>query len=321
MDTRYLQTFREVAKYQSFTRAAEALGYAQSSVTTQIQNLEMEFGVTLFERWGRKIRLTHAGEALLGYSEQVLAILDEAKGSLSEQAELAGTLSIGTVESLAAFYLPPFLQKIRLEQPRMRVLLQPGICQDLRLGVKEGKYDFAFVLDWVQDNPELVSVNLGEEKLVVIAAPGHPLTRKERVEAKDFSGASWIFTEAGCSYRSIMEAVLREAEATIDMSLEFGSLEAIKQCVAFDLGIALIPYIAVAEEVKNGTLAILPFSHPDVRVYRQLIYHKKKWMSQALRYFLELLENESDAASGKVFPERSDNMDEIGKTDDGCTCV
>ncbi|MED4586000.1 LysR family transcriptional regulator [Brevibacillus choshinensis] len=308
MDTRYLQTFREVAKCQSFTRAAEVLGYAQSSVTTQIQNLETEFGVTLFERWGRKIRLTHAGEALLGYSDQVLAILDEAKGNFSEQAQMAGTLSIGTVESLAAFYLPPFLQKFRKEQPRMRMQLHPGICHDLRQGVKEGKYDFAFVLDWMQDHPELTNMNLGEEKLVVVAAPDHPLTKKERVEAKDFSGESWIFTEAGCSYRSIMEAVLRDAEATIDMTLEFGSLEAIKQCVSYDLGIALVPYIAVAEEAKNGTLAILPFSHPEVRVYRQLIYHKKKWMSQALLYFLELLTNENQKNNHEFPTKNVENM-------------
>ncbi|KQL44118.1 LysR family transcriptional regulator [Brevibacillus choshinensis] len=308
MDTRYLQTFREVAKCQSFTRAAEVLGYAQSSVTTQIQNLETEFGVTLFERWGRKIRLTHAGEALLGYSDQVLAILDEAKGNLSEQAQMAGTLSIGTVESLAAFYLPPFLQKFRKEQPRMRMQLHPGICHDLRQGVKEGKYDFAFVLDWMQDHPELTNMNLGEEKLVVVAAPDHPLTKKERVEAKDFSGESWIFTEAGCSYRSIMEAVLRDAEATIDMTLEFGSLEAIKQCVAYGLGIALVPFIAVAEEAKNGTLAILPFSHPEVRVYRQLIYHKKKWMSQALLYFLELLTIENQKNNHEFPTKNVENM-------------
>ncbi|MGG1661695.1 LysR family transcriptional regulator [Brevibacillus sp. NRS-1366] len=289
MDTRYLQTFREVAKWHSFTRAAEILGYAQSSVTTQIQNLETEFGVTLFERWGRKIRLTQAGEVLLAYSEQLLAILEETKANLSEQAHLAGTLSIGTVESLAAFYLPPYLQKFRQEQPRMRISLHPGICHDLRQGVKDGRYDFAFVLDWLQDHPELTTINLGEQKLVVICAPTHPLAKKDKIEAYDFSGENWIFTESGCSYRSIMEAVLRDAGATIVSSFEFGSLEAIKQCVAYDLGIALVPYIAVAEEAKKGTLAILPFSHPDVRVYRQLVYHKKKWMPQALLRFLEIL--------------------------------
>lgn len=299
MDTRYLQTFREVAKCQSFTRAAEVLGYAQSSVTMQIQNLENEFGITLFERWGRKIRLTHAGEALLAYSDQVLAILDEARGNLSEQAQIAGTLSIGTVESLAAFFLPPYLQKFRQEHSRMRLLLHPGICHDLRQGVKEGKYDFVVVLDWLQEHPELNNVNLGEEKLVVIAAPGHRLSEKKQIEAKDFSGENWIFTEAGCSYRSIMEAVLRDAEAPIDMTMEFGSLEAIKQCVAYDLGIALVPYIAVAEEAEKGALIILPFSHPEVRVYRQLVYHKKKWMSQPMRHFLELLANAEESQEPK----------------------
>lgn len=304
MDTRYLQTFREVAKWHSFTRAAEILGYAQSSVTTQIQNLETEFGVTLFERWGRKIRLTQAGEMLLAYSEQLLAVLDETKANLSEQAHLAGTLRIGTVESLAAFYLPPFLQAFRHEQPRMRISLHPGICHELRQGVKEGRYDFAFVLDWLQDHPELTNINLGEQKLVVISSPTHPLVQKETIEARDFSGENWIFTEAGCSYRSIMEAVLRDAEATIVSSFEFGSLEAIKQCVAYDLGIALVPYIAVEEEVKKGTLAILPFSHPDVRVYRQLVYHKKKWMPQALQRFLEILTTEAMTKSVSSEKER-----------------
>jgi DNA-binding transcriptional LysR family regulator len=289
MDTRYLQTFREVAKWQSFTRAGEVLGYAQSSITVQIQNLENEFGVILFERWGRKIKLTHAGEVLLGYAEQLLALLDEAKAQLSEQAELAGTISVGTVESLAAFYLPPYLQKFRMEHPQMRVLLHPGICHELRIGVKEGTYDFAFLLDQLHEHPDLIHVNLGEEKLVVIASPKHRLAQAERVEARDFSGENWIFTETGCSYRHMMESVLREAEANVQSSLEFGSMEAIKQCVSYELGIALVPEIAVAEEVKSGTLSILPFSHPDVRVYRQLVYHKKKWMPQALRYFLDLL--------------------------------
>ncbi|RNB80909.1 LysR family transcriptional regulator [Brevibacillus panacihumi] len=289
MDTRYLQTFREVAKWQSFTRAAEVLGYAQSSITTQIQNLENEFGVVLFERWGRKIRPTQAGEVLLAYSEQLLAILDEARGQLSDQAQLAGTLTIGTVESLAAFYLPPYLQKFRQEQPQMRVLLHPGICHELRQGVKEGTYDFAFILDRWQEQPDLVSLNFGEEELVVIAAPGHRLGQAEKVEAEDFSGENWIFTEQGCSYRIMMENVLRKANAAVHSSLEFGSMEAIKQCVTYDLGIALVPKITVTDEVKNGTLIILPFSHPEVRVFRQLVYHQKKWMPQAMRYFIGLL--------------------------------
>ena len=301
MDTRYLQTFREVAKCQSFTKAAEALGYAQSSVTTQIQNIEAEFGVTLFERWGRKIRLTHAGETLLVYVEQLLSLMDEAKGRLSEQAQLSGTLTIGTVESLAAFFLPPYLQIFQKEHPRMKLMLHPGVCHDLRQGTRDGSYDFAVVLDRLQDHQDLISLNLGEEKLVVIAPPDHQLAARDKVEASDFAGENWIFTEAGCSYRTLMEKLLREAGTSVASSLEFGSLEAIKQCVSYGLGIALLPLIAVKEEVSKGRLSILPFTHPEVRVYRQLVYHKKRWITQAQERLIHLLQTgwEMSAAQEK----------------------
>lgn len=297
MDTRYLQTFREVAKWQSFTRAAEVLGYAQSSVTTQIQNLETEFGSVLFERWGRKIRLTQSGELLLRYVDQVLSLLDEAKESLAEETSMEGTLNIGTVESLAAFYLPPILQAFRQAHPRMKVLLTPGVCHDLRQGVRDGKYDFAIVLDYPQTHPDLESILLNEEELVMIAAPDHRFNQKEIVMPEDFVGETLIVTESGCSYRLMLETVLRESGTRPETSLEFGSLEAIKQCVAYGLGLALLPRIAVQEEVDKGKLVILPFSHPDVRVSKQLVYHKKKWLSHSIRKFFELLSQDREQQS------------------------
>jgi len=292
VDTRYFLTFREVAKWQSFTRAAEELGYAQSSVTTQIQNLEQEFGAELFERWGRKIRLTHTGEQLLRYTDQVLALVEEAKMSVSADNQMSGTLTIGTVESLAAFYLPPILQLFRREHPKMRLLLKPGICSDLRQGVRDGVFDFAVILDWPQSHHDLMCINLGEMEMVVVASPDHRFAKEERVSPRDFAGETLIVTEAGCSYRAMMEGVLKEAGVIPD-SLEFGSLEAIKRCVEYDLGVALLPRIAVEEEVQKGKLAILPFRHGDIKVCKQLIYHKKKWMPQGLRRLIELIAGEN----------------------------
>ncbi|GAA4715500.1 LysR family transcriptional regulator [Brevibacillus fulvus] len=289
MDTRYLFTFREVAKCQSFTRAAEILGYAQSSVTTQIQNIETELGVVLFERWGRKIRLTDAGRTFLQYTEQILALLNEAKEVLSEESQLNGTLTIGTVESLAAFYLPPFLQKFRIEQPQLKMLLQPGICSDLRQRVREGAYDFAVLLDELRDEPDLVTINLGQEQLGVIAAIDHRLAGKTQIEVTDFAGEDWIFTESGCSYRTMMEHILQKTGILIQSSFEFGSLEAIKQCVAYGLGLALLPLIAVEQEVQQGKLVVLPFAHTDIVVYRQIVYHKKKRLPIAVQRFFQWL--------------------------------
>ncbi|MET3288136.1 LysR family transcriptional regulator [Brevibacillus fluminis] len=299
MDTRYLQTFREVAKWQSFTRAAEVLGYAQSSVTTQIQIVESEFGVSLFERWGRKIRLTREGEILLGYSEQMLSLLEEAHDRLHQEEQLTGTLTIGTVESLAAFFLPPYLQLLRQEHPQVKLLVVPGICSDLRVGVREGAYDFALILDRIVVEQDLHCINLGEVELVVVAARTHPLSAEKHVDASQFASHNWIFTEMGCSYRAMMESVLRDAGIRVDTPLEFGSLEAIKQCVAYGLGLAILPRIAVEDELEKGKLAVLPFSHPDIRVYRQLVYHRKKKLSAGIRRFFEQLANSSVDKDGE----------------------
>jgi DNA-binding transcriptional LysR family regulator len=176
-------------------------------------------------------------------------------------------------------------------------MLHPGICSELRQGVRDGTFDVAIILDGLQTHPDLICANLGEEEVVVVAAPDHRLAGKERIEAADFAGENWIFTEAGCSYRSMMEKVLADSQAASGTSMEFGSLEAIKQCVAYGLGIALLPKIAVREEVQKGKLAILPFSHPEIRVYRQLVYHRKKWMPQALHRFFELLSADNDVQS------------------------
>jgi DNA-binding transcriptional LysR family regulator len=124
MDFIYLQTFCEVAKWGNFTRAAEALGYAQSSVTTQIQKLEEQYGAVLFERAGRKMRPTQAGEVLLPYARQILALQAEARTQLSEQQ--TGTITIGTIETLAAFYLPPVLQTFHDKYPKITLALQSG---------------------------------------------------------------------------------------------------------------------------------------------------------------------------------------------------
>jgi DNA-binding transcriptional LysR family regulator len=106
MELIYFQTFREVAARQSFTRAAEELGYAQSSVSTQIQKLENAYGVQLFERYGKQLRLTSSGEELLKLAVRMLDLYQESKETVARQA--GGTLSIGTIDSLASYYLPSF---------------------------------------------------------------------------------------------------------------------------------------------------------------------------------------------------------------------
>lgn len=287
MDLTYLRTFRHVARKQSFTKAAEDLGYAQSSVTMQIQKLEREYGVPLFERYGRQLRLTAPGEELLKTAIQLLDLYEESKEKIANQ--VCGTLTIGTIDSLAAYYLPPFLQQLRRRFPGLNIQLFPEIESTLLTKVKEGEFDVGLLLDRKAADPSLRCVTIREEPLVLVGALNHRLTRKKQVCLQDLQGCELIVSEGSCLYREVFEQVLKKDGISYRIGFELGSLEAIKQCVKNDLGIALLPHIAVKEEIERGLLGLIPISHTDLRFYLQWVIHPKKWMSHTLAAFTDML--------------------------------
>ncbi|GHO81604.1 putative HTH-type transcriptional regulator YwqM [Ktedonobacter sp. SOSP1-85] len=286
MDFIYLQTFCEVAKWGNFTRAAEALGYSQPSVTTQIQKLEEQYGAVLFERYGRRMRPTQAGEVLLPYAHQILALQAEARARIAEQQ--TGTLLIGTIETLAAFYLPPVLQTFRETHPDIIIGLQSGNEASIVQAVKDGACDLGLILDRVTENPELVCVPLRKEEFAIITRPDSPYSQLAEVKVQDLAHARLILTEEGCTYRALLLQALKQSSITHQIACEFNSLEAIKQCVLGGLGIAFLPYVTVQEEVAQGKLRALPFAYTS-HLYTQVIYLERKWRSQAFQSLLDVM--------------------------------
>lgn len=169
MEIKTLQTFHALADELSFSRTAERLNYAQSSVTAQIQQLEQELGVHLFERLGKRIRLTSAGERLLVYADQILRLAAEAQSALSVPS---GTLTIGVVESLGTYGLAPVVAAFRSQCPGVDLAFRTGICgrQVLR-----GELDLAFTLEEIRHDDGLVFEALREEPMLVVTHPGNPL--------------------------------------------------------------------------------------------------------------------------------------------------
>ncbi|WP_090647224.1 LysR family transcriptional regulator [Paenibacillus sp. UNC496MF] len=295
MDLIYLQTFREVALRQSFTRAAEELGYAQSSVTTQIQKLEKSYGAELFERFGRGLRLTQAGEELLKIAAQMLELHQQAKERLTLQA--GGTLAIGTIDSVASYYLPPHIQRLRRTYPELAIRLQADREDAILHKVREGELDAGFILDSGAADPALRWTAIREEPLVLVAHPLHPLTKTEAVGLAQLAGTEWFMSEDTCNYRIMLEKVLRANGIPYRVGLELGNPEAIKRCVMAGDGIALLPRMAAEEELRRGELAALPFAHPELRLELRLAMHPKKWISRALADFIAGL---SGAAPGSA---------------------
>ncbi len=233
MELRHLRTFRVVARTLNFTRAAAELHYAQSSVTEQIQALEAELGSTLFDRATRK--LTAAGERLIGYADQVLELVEEAKAAVDEErGEPEGELTIGALETLCTHWVPPILGAYRAKWPRVRLTVKEAGRGELYRGVRESEMDVCFTFG--APPGDFASEKLGEVPLVVIVPPGHSLASKEEVKSEDLRGVGFLATPKGCGFREMLDRLDGPVVET-----EVGSLAALSRCVAAGMGCGIVP--------------------------------------------------------------------------------
>ncbi|MFE0701524.1 LysR family transcriptional regulator [Streptomyces sp. NPDC058872] len=283
MELRLLATFEKVADVLSFTRAAAELGYAQSSVTGQIRALESSLGVELFERLGSRIRLTGAGEQLLPYARRMAELAEEARTAVTGAEEPSGAIAVGTMESLTSYRLPPLLEYFHHRYPKVRLALRPTLGDETRRALRRGTYDVGFLMEPDTEHEGLESEVLAPEPLVLVAGPGHPLVGRTELTGADLAGAQLVGTEPGCPYRDLFEAELR---AWAPPFVEFGTIEATKRGVAAGLGVALLPRVAVAEELRAGTLLPLPWEAPFT-LFTQLAWRRGKRLPPHVRLFVE----------------------------------
>ncbi|MDF2595780.1 MAG: transcriptional regulator [Clostridia bacterium] len=289
MNIRQLKTFLTIAKVHSFTQAAQNLGYAQSTITTQIQLLEEELNVKLFERLGHSITLTTAGNCLLPFAEQTVKLMEEAKQAVQNLQELGGSLSIGVIESLCAWRLPRILREYRLQYPNVELSLKFIGTSDALTALKDNTIDMAFVLDRELNQSDLVTESSQPESFALLAAPEHPLAAYEKVYPEDLNGKALILTEKGCGYRQIFETMMAEFGIKPYSIIETGNVQTIKQLVISGMGVTLLPVVAVGQECSDRKLVKLNWMGPVFELQTQVIRHKDKWISPPLKAFIQLL--------------------------------
>ena len=289
MELRQLQTFRVIAQTLSFTRAADTLNYAQSSVSSQIQELEAEFGALLFERLGRKVVLTDAGKRLLQYAEKILTLTEEARTVVANQEEPAGTLTITAPETLCTYRLPAVLDQFRRQFRRVELIFRPyDRYNSWERQLTEGIADAALILSEPIQTTQVILEPLVHEQIFVLASPEHALLQRSNVTLADLANETLLLTEAGCGYRLLFERTLHNLGIRPGMILEFHSVEAIKQCAMSGLGVAVLPEVAVRAEIDDGRLAVLYCTDQPFTMLTSLAWHKDKWLSPALCAFLQV---------------------------------
>ncbi|MCP4747366.1 MAG: LysR family transcriptional regulator [Desulfobacteraceae bacterium] len=298
MELRQLKTFQTVAQFLSFNRAAETLNYAQSTISTHIKALEEELGKPLFDRLGKSVVLTEAGQMLLRYARKMIAIEQETVAQVTGWEEAHGSITIRIPQSLSIYALPPVLRKFNRKYPKVGLHISNcGVTlqQELRSGV----VDLAFLLADSIHSQDLKAELIGIEKLFLVSNPTHPLAVQSSIKLKDLDGATVLLPKQDCSYKMQFEQMLMEEGVKLASVMEFNSLEAIKKCVMLNVGITLIPQMAVKEELTKKQLVILTWPEKHLETAILMIRHKNKWLSPSLQAFMDLVRENMRAGNDK----------------------
>jgi DNA-binding transcriptional LysR family regulator len=287
-----LRFFHSVAELGSFTAAARALHLTQPAVSNQIRNLEDELGQQVFERQGRTVRLTRAGEVLYTHTRRIFQQVREAQAILDDLKSLqTGRLQLGTVDVMSIYVLPQIFQVFHHNFPKVEVSIEVDDSTNISRGVRDGRYDLGFVtLPLRVDGLE--SIPVYRDVMRAIAPAGHELAGRKKVSLADLASTTMIVYKRGSVTRSILEQAFRSQGVELVPDMEIDRPEAMKKLVEAGLGVSIMPVMSIAREVEEGSLVVLDTG--DISFERQLglIYRQGQVFSPTVSAFLAILRQE-----------------------------
>ncbi len=288
MEIRQLKSFQTVANLLSFNKAADRLNYAQSSISAQIQALEEELAVQLFDRLGRRVQLTEAGAQLLEYANKILDLVAESHSEMAAEKEPLGSLTIRIPETFGVHRLPAVIKEFHARFPKVRLNFITCAHEGLEKDLRKGLTDLAFLLTESIQTADLMVETVGFESVVLVAGPQHPLAAKQAVLTRELAGETILLSKVDCSYRKTFEQILNHEGVGKLSRLEFHSVEVIKRSVMAGVGITVLPEIAVAQEVAEKRLVVLPWSEGKIEVATLMVWYRDRWISPTLKAFMEV---------------------------------
>lgn len=292
MELNHLKTFLKVVERHSFSQAAEQLGYAQPTVSAQIAKLEQELDGVLFERLGHRIALTERGQKLLPYAQQMLFLEEQITQDICGGVTAQGTLKIAIADSLCSTLFPEILLAYRQRFPRVSVVTQTGPTEVLFSKLSHNEVDMVYTLDSRISRSDLIVQQEQKEDIYFCAAADHPLAEQCREATlcwENICQYPLYLTEAGVSYRHLLERVLGELGRELRPDIELGDVQTLLHLVSQSDGICFLPGFVVKDAVDRGKITLLPVEGLHIQVWRQLIYHKGKYITPAMQGMLELL--------------------------------
>jgi DNA-binding transcriptional LysR family regulator len=290
MNLNQLKIFYMAAKYGSLSAAAGALYITQPAVTKGIQRLQEHYEIKLFNRFGKRMALTDAGEVLYGIAESIFEMENQAEESLRDfQQRKRGFLRILSSETFGSYYLPFIINRFIQANPKIRVsveLLPTDLIVEKTATLAN---DLGFI-SYPVPHKKLFMREVLEDSYQIIVPSGHPLASKSVIEPGDLEGCSLIVHEKGSAPRISTEDFMRRYNINVSIPLELSNNEAIKTAVEEGIGIAIITRRVVSKELAMGILKTIPLSDPAMMRKFYLIHHKDKYISRPFQSLIDMID-------------------------------
>ena len=290
MDLARLRVFQAVADEGSFSRAARALFLSQPAVTQHIRALEVELGVPLFDRLGRRTTLTPAGESLAQHGPHILGPVRVAEAAAREAGgEASRTLRLGVSETLATYVLPPLLRDMQKRLPDTELRLTVADSAELLGALLNNAIELAF---WFREaaHPQLEQRQIRSEPLVWVLPPNDPRGHADRLAPGAFQRRRLILRRSNSAARRVIQTLLERENAFPTDVLEMDNLEAIKRSVEVGFGVSIAPRSAVQREFEDGRLCVVPVDLADATITSSWAHYAGRRLSAPARAFVDVLE-------------------------------
>jgi DNA-binding transcriptional LysR family regulator len=308
-----LRVFDAVVRCGSFARAAERLAVTPPAVSLQIRLLEEACGATLFERAGRRVRLTTAGETLADYSARIFALVVDAEAAVARDQGFAhARLRLVSGAGVAAYYLPPLWTAIARRYPELRLQISVGNSARVLEQLVSLDADVG-VLGSEHVHPDLSVVRLFRDPLVVVVSREHPWARRRSVSVRALQRERLIVREEGSSGRSILEQRMRSLGVRWRVAMEISSNEVIKRAVELGNGVSVMSRAMVRREVEGGYLCAIPLREPGFSRTMHLACHRDREDSPLVRAVREVAASLEHGQAASTTRRRSDDRDRVDR--------
>ena len=291
MELRNLITFIHVVELGSFTKAAERLGYSQSTVSFQIKQLEEELDCLLFERINHTIALTERGHELVSYALEVRRLADDFKESFVKEENLSGHIHIVTPDSVCEEMIYSHYLDFHKKYPNISIKFTTADTSVMFDMLDRNEADAVITLDSHSYRKDYIIAKEEPLSMHFVASADSRFAGKKNLKIKDIKDEPFILTENGQGYRRVFDKELAKKSIEITPALEIGRTDIITKILVDSEMISYLPDFVTDELVKRGKLSYIDISDVQTDIWKQLIYHRNKWISRSLKAFIEYVKS------------------------------